>query len=137
MNKYLPLALISVPAIICPSHAQDMGKTLSASEFVQAQMNILKGVTELLNIKSIADAPQEVAASINQLSAMLVALAQYKPVTTPEEVALIETEFTEETKEVSLALQQALQKTVDMNFYGSEELLAAIQNFANSMQQLK
>lgn len=129
--------LAAVPVLVAPAQAQLQSETLSASDFVQAQMNILKGVTEMLNIKQIANDPQEVATGINQLSSMLVQLAACKPAATPQEIAIINAEMGTEAKAVSVALQQALQKTVDNNFYNSQELLAAIQNFVAAMQGLQ
>ena len=68
---------------------------------------------------------------------MLVQLAACKPAATPQEIAIINAEMGTEAKAVSIALQQALQKTVDNNFYNSQELLAAIQNFVAAMQGLQ
>lgn len=137
MIPYKHFILAAVPALVAPVQAQEQGEALSASDFVQAQMNILKGITEMLNIKQIADAPQEVAAGINQLSGMLVQLAGCKPTATPQEIATINAEMGDETREVASALQQALQKTADNNFYNSQELIAAIQNFVAAMQSLQ
>ena len=137
MIPYKHFILAAVPALVAPAQAQLQSETLSASDFVQAQMNILKGITEMLNIKQIASDPQEVAAGINQLSGMLVQLAACKPTATPQEIATINAEMGDETMAIASALQQALQKTADNNFYNSQELLAAIQNFVAAMQSLQ
>lgn len=137
MNIHTALALSAAPAFICTVNAQELDHSLSAAEFVQAQIHLLQGVTQILNIKHIAEAPQEAAAGINQLSGCILQLAASKPTATPEEIATIHTDIGTDAKAITSSLQQALQKTIDNNFYNSQELLTAIQHFVSCMQQLQ
>lgn len=62
--RLLP-ALVAILAL--PAPAQNGGEKLSGAQYVETQLTLLTGVTEMLNIPSLADAPDEVAAGIQQL----------------------------------------------------------------------
>ena len=137
MNKSTYLLFGALPAIIAPAMAQQSDVSISAADFVQTQIAIIKSMTELLTMQGIAEAPQEVAAGINQLAGMVQQLAALQPKATAEDAAIIETELADKARTAALELQQALEATVERNFYNSQELADAIQNFAASFQALK
>lgn len=137
MHKSLSLLFLAVPAIVSPVSAQAAYETLSVSEFVQAQMNLLRGLSDILNSPDTARDPQKAAISINAISNVLASLATAKPEATMEEIAALQTELGDEPKQVAIALQQALQKIVSHNFYNSPELQTAVMNFAVQSQQLQ
>ena len=113
-----------------------MGQDISASEFVEAQIAIIQSATELLNIKSIASAPQEVAAGINQLTGIIHQLSSVKPQASAEDKALIQTDFDQQGQAAATALHQALANTIKNKFYNSQELAESLQLFADALQTL-
>ena len=137
MNKSTYLLFGALPAIIAPAMAQQSDVSISASDFVQTQIAIIKSMTELLTMQGIAEAPQEVAAGINQLAGMVQQLTTLKPVATEADKEMIETELADQARTAALELQKALEATVANNFYNSQELADAVQNFARSFKSLK
>lgn len=126
-----------LPAIIAPAAAQQTNEGLTASDFVAAQITIIRSMTELLSIKGIENAPQEVATGINQLAAMVQQLAAMKPAAGAGDAAVVETELADQARAAATGLQQALERTAASNFYNSQELADAVQNFASAFQSLK
>ena len=137
MNRITPVFFAALPALVAPAMAQQAEENISATDFVEAQLAIIKGMTELLQVKGIENDPQSVANGINQLSGMVQQLAALQPQATAEDAAIIETELADKARTAALELQQALEATVERNFYNSQELADAIQNFAASFQTLK
>lgn len=137
MNKLIFPLLCTLPAIVAPAHAQMTDVSITAADFVRAQIAIIKGMTEMLSINGIEGAPQEVAAGVTQLTAMVQQLAAMKPNASADDVATIETELADEARTAAQALQQALETTVSRNFYNSQELADAVQAFATAFQSLK
>lgn len=137
MNRVFPVLFATLPALVAPVSAQQTEETISTSEFVETQLAIIKGMTGLLTVKGIENAPETVAAGINQLAGMVHQLAALKPAATAEDAAVIETELADQARAAALELQQALETTVERNFYNSQELADAIQNFAAAFQSLK
>lgn len=137
MNRITPVLFAALPALVAPAMAQQAEENISASDFVEAQLAIVKGMTELLKMKGIENDPQSVANGINQLAGMVQQLAALQPQATAEDAAVIETELADQARAAALELQQALEATVERNFYNSQELADAIQNFAASFQALK
>ena len=127
----------TLPAIVVPAAAQQENGGITATDYVSAQITILEAVTELLQIKGIADAPQEVAAGINQLAGYVHQLAAMKPTDSTAAAKMVEAELADKAHAAATSLQHALQTTADQNFYNSQELADAIQNFAQSFQVLK
>ena len=137
MNRITPVLFAALPALVAPAMAQQAEENISATDFVEAQLAIVKGMTELLQMKGIENDPQSVANGINQLAGMVQQLAALQPQATAEDAAIIETELADKARTAALELQQALEATVERNFYNSQELADAIQNFAASFQALK
>ena len=136
MTKTPYLLFAAVSGIIAPVSARQAQESLSISEFMEAQITIIQSATELLNIKSIASAPQEVAAGISQLTGILHQLKAVKPQVREEDKALMQTEYGEKAKTAATALNQALTRTINSNFYNSQELAESIQQFSNAFQTL-
>jgi hypothetical protein len=137
MTHVFPVLFAAVPALVAPAYAQQPDQTISASEFVEAQIAIIKGMTGLLTVKGIESSPQTVAGGVNQLAGMILQLAAVKPAATAEDAAIIETELADEARAAATELQRALETTVERNFYNSQELAEAIQNFVSAFQSLK
>lgn len=137
MTRVSTVLFAALPALVAPAAAQQMEQTISASDFVEAQLAIIDGMTGLLSIKDIAKDPNSVAAGINQLTGMVHQLAAVKPVATAEDAAIIETELAEKARTAAARLQQALEITVEHNFYNCQELAEAVQSFAAAFRSLK
>ena len=144
MTRVLPVLCAAIPALIVPAEAQQAGQDISASEFVEAQIAIIQGMTGLLTIKGIEkEAPTvekeapTVAAGINQLAGMIQQLAPLKPAASAQDIAIIETELADKARTSAAALQRALETTVENNFYNSPELAEAVQNFVAAFRMLK
>ena len=137
MTRVFPVLFAAVPALVAPAIAQQSEQTISASEFVEAQIAIIQGMTGLLTVKGIESSPQTVADGVNQLAGMILQLAAVKPAATAEDAAIIETELADEARAAATELQRALETTVERNFYNSQELAAAVQNFVSAFQALK
>ncbi len=137
MTRVLPVLFAAMPALVAPAAAQQADQTITASEFVEAQIAVIKGMTELLSVKGIEKDPQTVAGGINQLAGMIHQLAALKPVATAEDTAIIETELADQARTAATELHQALETTVERNFYNSQELAEAVQNFAAAFRSLQ
>lgn len=137
MNHITPVLFSALPALVAPAMAQQAEENISATDFVEAQLAIIKGMTELLQVKGIENDPQSVANGINQLAGMVQQLAALQPKATAEDAAIIETELADKARTAAMELQQALEATMERNFYNSQELADAIQNFAASFQALQ
>lgn len=137
MNHITPVLFSALPALVAPAMAQQAEENISATDFVEAQLAIIKGMTELLQVKDIENDPQSVANGINQLAGMVQQLAALQPKATAEDAAIIETELADKARTAAMELQQALEATMERNFYNSQELADAIQNFAASFQALQ
>lgn len=129
--------IAALPAIVAPAAAQQPADAISATDFVNAQITIIEGMTELLSIKGIEKSPQDVATGINQLAGIVQQLAAVKPTASSADAALVETELADKARAAATKLQQVLKNTAERNFYNSQELADAIQNFALSFQALK
>lgn len=129
--------IAALPAMVAPVAAQQTAEAISATDFVNAQIAIIEGAAELLSIKGIEESPQEVASGINQLAGIVQQLAAMKPAASSADIALIETELADKARAAAAKLQKALETTIQRNFYNSQELADAIQNFAMSFQTLK
>lgn len=129
--------IAALPAIVAPATAQQPADAISATDFVNAQITIIEGMTELLSIKGIEKSPQDVATGINQLAGIVQQLAAVKPTASSADAALVETELADKARAAATKLQQVLKNTAERNFYNSQELADAIQNFALSFQALK
>lgn len=138
MNKYAFLAAFAaVPAMIAPASAQ-AAQQVTASQYVEAQLAILKGATELLTLEGIAANPAEVAAGLNQLAQMTAALASLKSSINAAELEAAEAEVRTdpETHMVGQAFIAAVTHVSSKNFYNCEQLAIAVQTLNAAMEQL-
>lgn len=138
MNKYAFLAAFAaVPAMVAPASAQ-AAQQVTASQYVETQLAILKGATELLTLEGIADAPAEVAAGLNQLAQMTAALASLKSTINTSELEAAEAEVRNdpETHMVGQAFIAAVSHVSANNFYNCEQLAIAVQTLSAAMEQL-
>ena len=103
---------------------------------MEAQIAIIQSATELLNIKSISSAPQEVAAGLNQLTSIIHQLSSVKPQVRAEDKALMQTEYGQQGQAAATSLHQALANTIKNKFYNSQELAESLQLFADALQTL-
>lgn len=129
--------MAALPGIVLPATAQQTDQTISASEFVETQMAIIKGMTALLSVKGIESNPQAVAGGIDKLSEMVWKLSAIKPAYDSRQAALVETELADQARAAAQALQHALELTVEQNFYNSQELATAIQGFVAAFKALQ
>ena len=136
MNKLPFLLLAAVSVMTAPADAQQHVESLGVSEYLEAQINVVNSAAQLLNIKSIANAPQEVAAGINQLTGILHQLRAAKPHTDAADNARMQTEMGQEAQTAAATLHQALATTIKNDFYHCQELVEALQQFANALQKL-
>ena len=129
MNKFACIALAAVPALVAPAVAQD--QQITVEDYIRTQMAILNGVTELLSIEGIGEAPGEVAAAINQLSQHAAALVSLKGQLNANDLAAaqgnLETDASAQL--VGAAFVKVVNDLADKNFYNSNELATAVQNF--------
>ena len=137
MTRVLPVLFAALPALVAPAVAQQADQTISVSEFVEAQIAVINGMTELLSVKGIEKDPQPVADGINQLAGMIHQLAALKPVATAEDAAIIETDYADKARAAATELHRVLELTVERNFYNSQALAEAVQNFAAAFRTLK
>lgn len=133
--RLLP-ALVAILAL--PAQAQNGGEKLSGAQYVETQLTLLTGVTEMLNIPSLADAPDEVAAGIQQLVGHLRVLAAYKQeIPAPDlEKAQSAANKKARTHAVGQAFLAAINKTAANNFYNSSKLADAIRELSLALKLL-
>ena len=129
MNKFACIALAAVPALVAPAVAQD--QQITVEDYIRTQMAILNGVTELLTLDGIAEAPAEVAAAINQLSQHAAALVSLKGMVNADDLAAAQgnLEADASAQMIGAAFVKAVNDLADKNFYNSNELATAVQNF--------
>lgn len=130
MYKFAYLALAAVPAMVAPASAQE--QTITVKEYIDFQMAILDGATKLLTLESIAEAPGEVAAAMNQLTQYAAALVSHKNKLNADDLAAAQGNL--ETDPIAQATGAAFVKAVndlaDKKFHNSDELAKAVQQFA-------
>lgn len=130
MYKFAYLALAAVPAMVAPASAQE--QTITVKEYIDFQMVLLDGATKLLTIESIAEAPGEVAAAMNQLTQYAAALVSLKNTLNADDLAAAQGNL--ETDPIAQATGVAFVKAVndlaDKKFHNSDELAKAVQQFA-------
>ncbi len=129
MNKITSLALAVLPAIVAPASAQE--QKITASDYIATQMAILKGMNELMTIKGIEEAPGEVAVAIAQLTQYATALVNLKGQIDAGELAAAqgELEGDNEAQATGVTFVSSVNALAAKNFYNSNELAAAVQNF--------
>lgn len=130
MNKLACIALAAVPSLVASAAAQE--QQITVEDYIKTQMALLSGMNELLAIEGIAEAPGEVAAAINQLTQYAAVLVSLKGQLNADDLAAAQGNL--EVDPVAQATGATFIKLVnelaDKNFYNSNELATAVQNFA-------
>ena len=137
MMKHLLFPVI-VTIFSVPIQAQHGDVNLSGEQYVETQLALLNGVTEMLNLPTITDAPDEVAVGIQQLVGHLRVLATYK-----QEIPALELEKAQagankkaRTHAAGQAFLAAINKTAANNFYNSSKLAGAIRELSIALELL-
>lgn len=136
MKHLLFPAIVAILAL--PTQAQNGGEKLSGAQYVETQLTLLNGVTEMLNIPSIANAPDEVATGIQQLTGHLRVLAAYKqeiPASELEKAQAVANKKAR-THAAGQAFLAAINKTAANNFYNSSKLADAIRELSVALELL-
>ena len=136
MNKFAYLALAAVPAMVAPASAQE--QTFTVKDYIDTQMAILDGVTKLLNLDSIAEAPGDVAAAINQMNQYAAALISLKDQLNADELAAAQGNLEGDpiAQMIGSSFMKAVNDAADKNFYNSNELAQAVQQLAALLANL-
>ena len=136
MTRFAYIALAAVPAMVAPAVAQE--ETLTVSDYIQAQLALLDGVTELLNMPTIAQDPSDAAKGVQQLTQYAAALASLKGQLNADELAAAQgaLESDPAAQAIGAGLIAAINKLADNNFYNSAELANAVQQFAAALAQM-
>ena len=136
MNKFAYLALAAVPAMVAPASAQE--QTFTVKDYIDTQMAILDGVTKLLNLDSIAEAPGDVAAAINQMNQYAAALISLKEQLNADELAAAQGNLEGDpiAQMIGSSFMKAVDDAADKNFYNSNELAQAVQQLAALLANL-
>lgn len=130
MNKFACIVLAASPAMIATAPAQEQKFTVQ--DYIRTQMALLNGMNELLALKHIAEDPGDVAKAINQLTQYGAALVSLKSSLNADELAAAQgnLEADPAAQATGGAFINAVNALADQNFYGSNELATAVQNFA-------
>ncbi len=129
MNQFACIALAAVPAMIASAPAQEQQFTVQ--DYIQNQMALLNGMNELLALKHISEDPGDVAKAINQLAQYGAALVSLKSQLNADELAAAQGNLESDpvAQATGAAFISAVNALADQNFYGSNELATAVQNF--------
>lgn len=130
MNKFAYIVLAASPAMIATAPAQEQKFTVQ--DYIRTQMALLNGMNELLALKHIAEDPGDVAKAINQLTQYGAALVSLKSSLNADELAAAQGNLEADpvAQATGAAFINAVNALADRNFYGSNELATAVQNFA-------
>ena len=130
MTKFTYCALVVVPAMVATATAQE--QTITVKDYIDSQMAILDGMTKLLTLDTIAEAPAEVAEAINQLTQYASALVYMKSQLNADDLAAAQGNLEADAvaQMTGAAFMKAVNDAAAKNFYNSNELATAVQNFA-------
>lgn len=138
MNKYAIAAFaVAVPGIVAPAMAQAT-QQVTATQYVEAQVAIIKGAAELLTLNSIAQDPTAVAEAMEQLAQLTEGLASLKSSINADELAVAE-DAAQNDPETHMAGQMfiaAVNAASSKNFYNCERLAIAVQALSDAMEKL-
>lgn len=125
-------------SLAASAFAQTAPENMTAAQYVETQMVIIQGVTNMLNVKTIAEGPDEVAEGICQLTAYLEALTANKAQLPAEELTKAQAEAKKKarTHAIGRDFLAAINKTSDNKFYNSQKLAEAIFAFSKALEQL-
>ncbi len=132
MNKIYRLTVAAVIIISGATQAEASTDRLSGAQYVKTQLTLLNGITEMLNIPTIADGPDEVADGIRQLIVYLRCLVAYKEKIPAEELTKAEAAANrnKRTCTIGQAFLDAINKTANNNFYNSNKLAESIRELS-------
>lgn len=138
MNTIFRLTLSAAIVFSGTATAEVSAERISGVQYVKTQLTLLNGITEMLNIPTIADGPDEVADGIRQLVVYLRSLAACKAEIPSEELAKAEAAANKnkQTHAAGQAFLAAINKTSDNNFYNSRKLAEVIRELSEVMAQL-
>lgn len=138
MNKIYWLTLSAVSVMSVSASAEVSAERISGVQYVKTQLTLLNGITEMLNIPTIADGPDEVADGIRQLVVYLRSLAACKTEIPAEELAKAEAAANknQRTHAAGQAFLAAINKTAANNFYNSSQLAEVIRELSEVLEQL-
>lgn len=122
--------------LVAPAIAQE--QTFTVKDYIQTQMALLNGMTELLNNKNIAEAPSEVAAAVKQLTQYAVVLVNLKGQLNADDLAAAQgnLEIDPVAQATGTAFVAAVQSLAEKNFYNSNELATAVQQFLAALANI-
>ena len=122
--------------MVAPAAAQE--ETLTVSDYIQAQQALLGGVTELLNMPTVAQDPADTAKGVQQLAQYAAALASLKSQLNADELAVAQgaLESDPSAQIIGAGFIAAVNKLADNNFYNSSELATAVQQFVAALAQM-
>ena len=122
--------------MVAPASAQE--QTFTVKDYIDTQMAILDGVTKLLNLDSIAEAPGDVAAAINQMNQYAAALISLKEQLNADELAAAQGNLEGDpiAQMIGSSFMKAVNDAADKNFYNSNELAQAVQQLAALLANL-
>lgn len=132
------LILTGIAVLTLPAQAQQNAESLSGAQYVETQLTLLNGVTEMLSIPSIAEAPDEVAAGIQQLLEYLRVLAACKQEIPATELEAAQAAANQKARTHALgqAFLAVINKTSANNFYNSCKLADAIRELSEILELL-
>lgn len=138
MNKIYWLILSAVSVMSVSASAEVSTERLTGAQYVKNQLTLLNGITEMLNIPTIADGPDEVANGIRRLLAYLRSLAACKTEIPAEELSKAEAAANknERTHAAGQAFLAAIHKTAANNFYNSNQLAEVIRELSEVLELL-
>lgn len=115
--------------LVAPAIAQE--QSLTVEDYIKTQMLLLNGMTELLNNKNIAESPAEVADAVKHLTQYAVALVSLKGQLNADDLAAAQgnLEVDPAAQATGAAFVAAVHSLAEKNFYNSNELATAVQQF--------
>ena len=137
MHSYQNIAPVVIfAAQVVPCFAQN--QQLSVDEYIQTQQALIRGVTELLRLPTIAEDPNDVAVAIDEVSKYAAALVSLKRQLNAEELAAaqvnLESDPVAQMEGASFIAE--VNRLSGLRFYDSARLASALQNFAELLAQM-
>lgn len=136
MSRNFLTSLTVASVLVAPALAQEQAFTVE--DYIKTQMALLNGMTELLNSKSIADAPGEVAAAVNQLNQYAAVLVNLKGQLNADDLAVAQgqLEVDAAAQATGVAFIAAVNALAEKQFYNSNELATAVQQFVGLLANM-
>ena len=136
MNRYQYFSSVAVAVLVAPAVAQE--QQITVADYILSQQALLGGVTELLNLPTIAEDPDSVAAAIEELTKYAVTLVSLKSELNAEELAIAQGNLESDpaAQAVGSGFISAVNQLNARQFYNSQRLATALQNFAAALSQM-